>query len=345
VAGVAIVTVAAGLAACGSSSVPHHRITLVPNAQIAEAAWDWTSACRVGPRTSTGCADAGPVLGPSQLAGNAWNLGGSTATGGSVRMSVDRAGGLDLSSDLTAAPPCTDSTCIAPQANTWVRGYPSVLYGVDQCNATTSPPQAAELRLPIKVRTIPSDLIGRTTYAVQAPSVTYDVAYDLWLNPSDTTTPCRTDGTLEVMVWTDYDAASLLPDSLRMGTATIPFAVDGHVDEGRDAWIAYATNISGGGRTAPWGGTVWLVLDRSHTVTSGSIAVDLSAALAAAGRVVQDHFGWSSFADTYWLDTIAFGMEFGPSGGDPYSAGPTPFSMDLPVYCLDVGTTVAAADC
>ena len=34
-------------------------------------------------------------------------------------------------------PPCTEATCLAPAANTWVHRYPNVLYGIDQCHAAT----------------------------------------------------------------------------------------------------------------------------------------------------------------------------------------------------------------
>jgi hypothetical protein len=121
--------------------------------------------------------------------------------------------------------------------------------------------------------------------------------------------------------------------------------VNGHVAAGKDAWSVYADNVYGNGHTAPWGGTVWLVLDAARTVKHGTVAVDLSAALASVGSLLQNHYGWTNFATTYWLDTIAFGMEFGPDGADPYSAGPTDFGLHLSSYCLGVGTTVAATTC
>ena len=61
------------------------------------------------------------------------------------------------------------------------------------------------------------------------------------------------------MVWTDYDARALLPASLQVGTATIPYAVDGMARPGTQTWSIYASNIDRDGRTAPWGGTLWLV--------------------------------------------------------------------------------------
>ncbi len=320
-------------------------MSLLPSTTAKGNAWEWSSVCRVGPHIPAGCQASGPELGPAQLAGNEWNLGGGPTTTGSVRMSRELVGRRrTLKGNLSSAPPCTDPSCIAPEANTWVRGYPSVLYGIDQCNAATSPPQSPQLRLPMKVGSIPSDLIGSTTYDSQTSPVTYDIAYDLWLNASGTKTPCKTDGTLEVMVWTDYDAQSLLPDSLKVGTTTVPFAVNGTADPGNQAWSVYVNNVFQGGHTQPWGGTVWLVLDSAHTVKDGTATVNLSAALNAVGTLLEHNYGWSNFASNYWLDTIAFGTEFGPESGDPYGDGPTTFSLNLTSYCLEPGTTVSAAD-
>jgi hypothetical protein len=341
----AALCVATTLGACGNDEESRVRIALLPYARASGGVWEWTAACRVGPRSPTGCAASGPDVGPVQLAGNAWNLGGGADATGSVRMSVSSSGGLEVKGDLSSAPPCTHSTCLAPEANTWVRGFPSVLYGIDQCNAATSPPQSPLLKLPMRVGSIPSSLIGTTTYTADASEITYTVAYDMWLNPSDTKTPCRTNGTLEVMVWTDHDAESRLPDSMRTANASIPYAVDGVAKSGDNAWAVYVSNVFPKGETAPWGGTVWFVLDAAHSVKSGTISVDLSVALAAVGGLVRDLYGWSDFASNYWLDTIAFGVEFGPDNGDTYGAGRTDFALNLTSYCLEVGTTASEAGC
>jgi hypothetical protein len=343
------VCMAVALAACGGGGTTAARISLVPSTTAKGAAWKWTAACPVAPHGPTGCAPSGPEIERhAQLAGNEWNLGPvppATAPAGAVSMALNASGGLQLQGDLASAPPCTDPTCVAPQANTWVRGFPSVLYGIDQCNATTSPRQSAALRLPIRVGSIPTDLVGSATYESRAAQVTYDVAYDMWLNASDTKAPCKTDGTLEVMVWTDYDAASLLPDAMKVGTVTIPFAANGKVQSGNDAWSVYVSNVFQGGHTQPWGGTVWLVLDTAHRVGKGTVRVDLSAALGAVGTLLEQNYGWNDFRNSYWLDTIAFGTEFGPESGDPYGDGPTTFSLNLTSYCLEPGTTVATAEC
>ncbi len=345
-----LVCTAVALAACGGGGeADGARVTLLPSTTAKGTAWTWTAACRVAPHGPTGCDPSGPEIGRhAQLAGNEWNLGpvpAASAAAGAVSMALNASGGLQLKGNLASAPPCTDRTCVAPEANTWVRGFPSVLYGIDQCNATTSPRQSAALHLPVRVGSIPTDLVGSATYESRAAQVTYDVAYDMWLNASDTKAPCKTDGTLEVMVWTDYDDAALLPESLKVGTATIPFAANGRVESGNDAWSVYVSNVFQGGHTQPWGGTVWLVLDAAHRVSKGTVRVDLSAALGAAGTLLEQNYGWSDFRNSYWLDTIAFGMEYGPANADPYGDGPTRFSLDLRSYCLAVGATISDASC
>ena len=330
--------------ACGSNGERGARVSLLPHPSTATGPWEWTSACRVGPNGPAGCQTAGPELGAAQIAGNLWNLGGS-ADAGSVLIALGSAGALQVRGSISTAPPCTDRGCIAPEANTWVRGFPSVLYGVDQCNAATSPRSSAPLRLPAQVASIPASLTGSTRYDASTAQVTYNIAYDLWLNPSATKTPCQTDGTLEVMVWTDHDARALLPEGLRVGTASVPFAVNGDAYSGKAAWSVYVNNVYGSGHTAPWGGTVWLVLDATSSVKSGSVAVDLSAALAAVGSLLQNNYGWINFATSYWLDTIAFGMEFGPASADPYDAGPINFEFNLRSYCLGLRTSVSSASC
>jgi hypothetical protein len=258
---------------------------------------------------------------------------------------MSSSGALKVNGDLSSAPPCTVGSCLTRQANTWVRGFPSVLYGTDQCHAPTSPKPSPDIALPARVDSLPADLIGRANYDAEASAVTYDVAYDIWLNPSNTATPCQTDGTIEVMVWTDYDALALLPDSLKVGTTTVPFVVNGEFKSGYQDWSVYANNIYGGGHTAAWGGTIWIVLNSADATQQGTVTVDLSAALAAAGTVLQNNYGFAPFASTYWLDTIAFGMEFGPQSANAYGDGPAKFSLGLNSYCLQTGSTVPAVTC
>jgi hypothetical protein len=80
-------------------------------------------------------------------------------------------------------------------------------------------------------------------------------------------------------------------------------------------------------------------------VGSGSVRVDLSSALGAVGTLLEQNYGWSDFRNRYWLDTIAFGMEYGPADANPYGDGPARFSLDLRSYCLGVGVTLAADSC
>jgi hypothetical protein len=343
-AAIALLVVAPLLAACGSADPPRPDVALLPDAAASGHVWSWTARCPFGPTAGAGCGRAGPILGFGQLNGDEWNLGG-TASAGSVDMSVGPSGAVTIKGSFTAGPPCTETTCLAPSAYTWVRGYPNVLYGINQCNAGTSPPESPLLPLPMRLDLLPPHLIGVTAYSAQASQVTYDVAYDLWLNDTGTKRPCRSEGTLEIMVWTDYDARALLPAGMQVGTANIPYAVDRTARPGTQAWSIYASNIDRNGRTAPWGGTVWFVLNRADVVGRGLVSVDLTAVLAAAGLLLRDNYGWPDLERHYWLDTVPFGVEFGPASGDPLDAGPSRFSAQISAYCLDVRTTLPDALC
>lgn len=319
-------------------------VSVLPAAATKSRTWAWTPACQFSQYTPTGCAKSSPDLGVAQLEGDEWNLGGSSTTPGSVDMSVDSLRGVTIKGDFPSTPPCTASTCLAPTAGTWVRGYPSVLYGINQCHASTSPPESRSLRLPMRVSSIPSDLIGTTSYAANVPNVTYDIAYDMWLSDSGTRTPCSTDGTVEIMVWTDYDESALLPDT-QVATASVPFSVDGTAEPDANTWSIYVNNIFRAGQTEPWGGTIYFVLNRPNTVSNGTVSVDLSSVFSAAGTLLHDDYGWSDFQQNYWLDTVPFGIEFGPEDGAPASTASSQFSLKLSSFCLEVGTSVSAAAC
>ena len=331
------------LAACGRVEVAH-PVSVLPQVSTPKA-WRWVAACPHGPATTSGCTASGPKLGVAQLNGDDWNLGTGSPNAGSLDMSLNSTGALTVRGELSSTPPCVESTCVAPSANTWVRGYPNVLYGINQCNAGTSPPVSARLKLPIEVDAIPRDLIGTTNYSAHTPQVTYDVAYDMWLSNSDTASPCQTNGTLEVMVWTDYNERALLPASLKVATITVPYSVDGSVHPGVQEWSIYVNNVYGGGQTEPWGGTVFAVLNKGSIVRSGTVSVDLSSILSGVGALLQDHYGWKDFGQQYWLDTIPFGMEYGPQSGTISGAGSSHFSLRLSSYCLNIGSTLSAANC
>jgi hypothetical protein len=341
----AVLAVTLLLAGCGSRApLAAGVVTVVPASPGTADLWRWNARCTLAPAAATGCRGAGPILGVAQLNGNEWNLGGP-ASAGSVAMSVASSGTVSIEGHFARTAPCTDSACLAPSANTWVRGYPNVLYGIDQCRADTSPRSSSRLPLPLRLDAIPPHLIGVTAYSFRTPRATYDVAYDLWLNPTGTKRPCRTSGTLEIVVMTDYGAGALPPDSLRVGTAEIPVAVGEAARAGGQPWSIYATNIGRDGWTAAWGGTLWFVPGRADVVRQGRVSVDLSAVLAAAGRLLHDNYGWREPAQHYWLDTVAFGIEFGPPGGNAYDSGPSHVSGRISAYCLAVGMTLQAATC
>ena len=58
----------------------------------------------------------------------------------------------------------------------------------------TSPAGDPALRLPVKVSELPTDLVGTTSYSSQTSQITYDIAYDMWLNPSGRSGPAAAKG-------------------------------------------------------------------------------------------------------------------------------------------------------
>ena len=337
----ALLAVAVLLASCGSAG-PRAAVALLPHrGGSSQLAVDRPVPAqpRSRGRLRPGRAD------PRRRAANGdeWNLGGA-ADAGALDMSVGSGGAVSIQGRFARTAPCTAAACLAPSAYTWVRGYPNVLYGINQCYASTSPPQSPRLRFPMRLDSIPSPLVGVTSYSAQTSQVTYDIAYDLWLHQTGTTQPCRSQGTLEIMVWTDYAARALLPASLQVGTVAIPYAVNGVTRPGTQAWAIYASNIDQDGRTASWGGTLWFVPSQAGTVSHGRVSVNLSAVFSAA-LLLQNNYGWPDLAQHYWLDTASFGVEFGPAGGDPMDSGPASFSAQISAYCLDVRSTLTDAAC
>ena len=293
---VIVLAVSTGLLGPGSptfgvAATQTTTIRLLPVPSASGRVWNWSAACPLGPRTGAHCAGAGPVLGRAQLNGDEWNLGVTTPPEGVVRMSMTPTGGLTVRGS-SKAPPCTAATCLAPSANTWVRAYTNVSYGKNPCRAATSPAGDPALRLPVKVSALPTDLVGTTSYSSQTSQITYDIAYDMWLNPSGTQNPCRTQGTVEVMLWTDYDRQALLP-STPVAPSSIPYAVGGVAHDGTNAWSAYVLNVHRSGRTSPYGGTVFLVLNAGDVVPAGTVSVDVTKALSAVATLLEHDYGWS----------------------------------------------------
>jgi Glycosyl hydrolase family 12 len=319
-------------------------IPLLPAAGAAGHTWHWTPRCSLTPEGPTNCLAAGPKLGFAQLNGDAWNLGG-TANTGYLAMSSNTNGTVAIHSALSQAPPCTDAGCLAPSANTWVRAYPNVLYGINQCYARTSPRVSPDLPLPLQLASLPQPLIGTTAYSTDASNVTSDVTYDLWLNTTGTKDPCRTKGTLEILVVTDYDARALLPASLEIGQASVPATVGATARPLKGPWTVYASNVGSNGWTASWGGTLWFVASPTDRVHRGRVSVDLSAVLKSVDRILQDTYHWSSLAHQYWLDTVSFGIEFGPRSADPYDSGPAVFSARISAFCLTARGTLTHPAC
>ena len=144
---IAVLAVTLLVAGCGAAAPPRPDVALLPSARASSHVWRWTGQCPVAPTANQGCGTAGPILGFAQLNGDAWNLGGP-ASAGSLDMSAGSGGAVTIEGRFAHAAPCTESACLAPSAFTWVRGYPSVLYGINQCYADSSPAALATAAIP-----------------------------------------------------------------------------------------------------------------------------------------------------------------------------------------------------
>jgi len=189
------------------------------------------------------------------------------------------------------------------------------LYGLNQCSGATFATSIPTLKLPRKheFNSFRPDR-ARRAYSSWTPQVTYDIAYDMWLNTTDTKTPCQTDGTVEIMVWTDYDERALLPANEKVESANRPLQSERRPPLWKSGLVGLREQRLPRGHTEPWGGTVWVVLNRPDIVRRGSVSVNLSAVFSDVGSVLQKHYAWNNFRTTYWLDTIPFRDRVRPAG-------------------------------
>lgn len=284
--------------------------------------WEWSPQCPFLPIATNGCQNGDPVFGPIILNGDLWNTG-SAASGG-AEMDIDSKGRLIASSDFSSAN--------AAQNTTWVRGYPNVGYGVAPQAPNSAPPRSPKFPLPLNLKQLPDDVIATIDYDVsEASSVTYDLAYDIWLEPQKQVDTPRAK-TLELMIWTDENRPALPPGYKE--TITMPYSLDGVRKSG--AWGIYITN---GSQTSNATTTIELVLKTPKG--NAQIGVDLNSAFSSMEKALMKEYPsrWSSFS-SYYLDSIFLGTEFGPLAGHS-GAGPLTWSLDS--YKLSIGSHLPAA--
>ena len=211
---------------------------------------------------------------------------------------------------------------MAPSAFTWVRGYPNVLYGINQCYAGTSPSTSPRLPLPMRAGLDPAPPDRRDR--LFRP----DVAGHLRRYLRPVAAPERHKAAVQVA----GHARDTGLDRLRRSRAAAGRHAgrDGEHPLGRRpgrppglaAWSIYASNIYTDGRTAPWGGTLWFVPPpgRRRRPRPSERRPERS---ARGGRLLlHDNYGWPELGQHYWLDTASFGVEFGPPSGVPTGRRP-----------------------
>jgi hypothetical protein len=297
-----------------ASSAPD-TISVFPKS-MSTGSWKWDSSCRFVPIASRGCEGGDPIFGPVVLNGDLWNLGSKGS--GSAAMKISSNGDLTTTAKFSSTPEVSTQT--------WVLGFPNVSYGISPQAATDSPKPSASLPLPMKISSLPTDLIASSDYKLTGTSsVRYDLAYDTWLEPQhQVVTPRR--GTIELMVWT-ADGNGALPPGFRENVS-MSYAVNGVTRT--DPWGVYIVN---GDQAQATNTTVYLILTKP--ITDGKVSVDFTRALrhmeAALKKYNPKH--WSSFSN-YYLDTIPLGSEFGHVPGKS-TVGP--YTWDLYDYKLEMG--------
>jgi hypothetical protein len=292
-----------------------HTISVFPKS-MSTGSWKWDGSCRFIPIASRGCEGSDPIFGPVVLNGDLWNLGSKAS--GSAAMKISSDGDLTTTVELSSAPEVS--------AGTWVLGFPNVSYGISPQAAADSPKPSASLPLPMKITSLPTDLIASSTYKLTGTSsVRYDLAYDTWLEPQrQVVTPRR--GTIELMVWT-ADGNGALPPGFRENVS-MSYAVNGVTRT--DLWGVYVVN---GDQTQATNTTVYLILTKP--ISDGKVSVDFTRAFRHMEAALEkyDPRHWSSFSN-YYLDTIPLGSEFGRLPGKS-TVGP--YTWDLYDYQLEMG--------
>jgi Glycosyl hydrolase family 12 len=283
--------------------------------------WEWDAECPFLPAAKSGCQDTDPVYGSIILNGDLWNIDGTAS--GDAEMDVDPEGRLVTSADFSSAQ--------AEHKTTWVRGYPNVTYGVSPQAPADAPPRSPELPLPLNLKQLPHDVIATADYDVsETSSVTFDLAYDIWLEPHKEVRSPRAK-TLELMIWTDENGGALPPGYKE--EITMPYSLDGAGKAG--SWSVYMTNAS---RASNATTTVELVLKTPQS--NAQIGVDLNNAFSSMEKALTKEYPsrWNSFS-SYYLDAISLGTEFGPLKNRS-DAGPLAWNLDS--YNLNIGGQLPA---
>ena len=298
------------------------RISLLPMSKAA-GPWEWYRSCetvpsaKIPPTAASGCQHGDPTFGSFVLNGDLWNLA-STASGDAT-MAISSTGILTTKAAFPSAPRRSGAT--------WVLGYPNVSYGVEPQAPLDSPPSSPHLPLPVKVSALPTDLLATADYwLIGSPSVRYDFAYDLWLEPQLAVNTPRA-GTIELMIWTLNSGPASLPPGYK-GQVSMNDAVNG---KGQAAtWGLY---ISNGDKAAPTQTTVDLVLTKQ--ANAAAVSVDLNSAIRLMESALKkyDPAHWASFTG-YYLDSIPLGSEFGAPAG---KSGSSALLWSMDSYFLTLG--------
>ena len=171
----------------------------------------------------------------------------------------------------------------------------------------------------MRLDSVPPQLTGVTAYSAQTSQVTYDITYDLWLQPDGTTRPCRSRARLRSSS-DRYSARALLPASLQVGTATIPLAVDRVIRRARSPGRSTpATSMERTDRSV--GRHPWFVPSEGDIVRPRPRERRSECGASRRRPPPARQLRLARARPGYWLDTASFGIEYGPPSGDPLDSG------------------------
>ncbi len=225
--------------------------------------------------------------------------------------------------------------------DTTVAGAPDVAYGQSAFGGPSTV-TAAGLQLPASVASLEADpaIWLAATYAVDnsQSNIPLNVSYDMFFTAQPATdvaseSPKTLGGGLEVMIWTDRQDG-LMPAGSGAGLVeqvTLPTSINGAPVTD----VAFNVYVGKGGA-----GTELTTFALADPLASGSISIDLSAALAdlALPKIAAADGVSGAALGADYLDSIGLDTEFGPGG-----TGTETFGWSLSALAIDGFPIIGAA--
>jgi len=180
--------------------------------------------------------------------------------------------------------------------NKWdVVAYPEVIYGVKPWGVPADhPPPVDALKLPLKVRDLPRELVLVTQHSVEYADTWLNIAYDIWLKKTPVLNGVSR-GDVELMIWLYSNGAR--PAGQLVSKVKLPTVINHEYRE--TEWSIYLEPSIGEG----W---LYIALTMDTGVKEGSVAVDLTSILSSIRGILKDY---GIELDDMYVMSIEFGSE------------------------------------